>query len=145
MTRAKIAGVAFATLLVLLALAAGYRALKEDSEPAAGTSPETTPSPTPAAEATPVAETHPELIYGRITTIDGATYEGRLRWGEAGNQEAFWGDYFNGSKHKSFWAAYVPPGRLPRERRPVEVLGITISHKESEIEVGRQFMARFGE
>ena len=42
MTRATIAGGAFATVLVLLALAAGYRALKQDVAPAAATSPATT-------------------------------------------------------------------------------------------------------
>jgi hypothetical protein len=144
MTRAKIAGGAFATLLVLLAAVAGYRALNQDVHPASAVSPAITPSTTPAAEANPTAETHPELLYGRITTLDGATYEGRLRWG-VGDQEAFWGDYFNGSKNKNAWAAYVPIERLPKERRPIEILGITIAHKENPIEVDRQFMARFGE
>ena len=35
------------------------------------------------------------FLYGRINTEGGSTYEGRLRWG---NQEAFWGDFFNGTK-----------------------------------------------
>ena len=144
MTRATIAGGAFAAVLVLLALAAGYRALNQDADPAAVTSPAITPSTTPAAEETrPAAEAYPGFLYGRITTVDGATYEGRLRWGE--DQEAFWGDYFNGSKIENSWVAQVPPERLPKERRPVEVLGIKIASRESQIEVDRQFMARFGE
>ncbi|HYO14265.1 MAG TPA: hypothetical protein VE685_13800 [Thermoanaerobaculia bacterium] len=142
MTRATIAGGAFATVLVLLALAAGYRALKQDVDPAAAISPAITPSPV-AAETHPAAETHQGFLYGRITTVDAATFEGRLRWG--GDQEAVWGDYFNGSKHENPWLAQVPPERLPKERRPLEILGIKIAHRESQIDVDRQFMARFGE
>jgi hypothetical protein len=138
MTRATIARGAFATVLVLLALAAGYRALKKDVHPAAATSPAITPSTTPAP-----AAAHPGFLYGRITTVDGATYEGRLRWG--GDQEAFWGDTFNGAKHENPWAVQVPPERLPKERRPIEIFGITIAHRESPIDLGRLFMARFGD
>src|SRR5829696_6714593 len=144
MTRAKIAGGAFATVLVLLAAAAGYRALNQDVHPAAATLPAITPSATPPAAAThPVAETYQGFLYGRISTIDGPTYEGRLRWGV--DQEAFWGDYFNGSKRENPWLAHVPPERLPRERHPIEILGIKIAERESQSDVGRPFMARFGE
>ena len=138
MTRAKIAGGAFATVLVLLALAAGYRALERDVHPAGSTSPAITPPTTPAA-----VEPQPGFLYGRITTVDGATYEGRLRWG--GDQEAFWGDYFNGFKGKNPWLAQVPPERLPKERRRIEIFGITVAHRERPIDGGRPFMARFGD
>jgi hypothetical protein len=144
MTRAKIAGGAFATVLILLALAAGYRALDQDVPPAAATSPAITPSTAPTVtEPPPAVETPPGFLYGRITTVDGATYEGRLRWG--GDQEAFWGDYFNGSKDKNPWAAYAPPDRQSKESRPIKIFGITVAVKESEIDPGRIFMARFGE
>ena len=142
MTRSTIARGAFATVIVLLALAAGYRALNRDVHPAAATSPAITPSTTPATETHPAAETQ-GFLYGRITTVDGATYEGRLRWGV--DQEAFWGDYFNGAKHENPWLAHVPPERLPKERRPIEIFGIEIAHRESPIDVSRPFMARFGE
>src|SRR5262245_52101600 len=123
MTRSTIAGGAFAAVLVLLAVAAGYRALNQDVHPAAATSPAIRPSTPPPAVAThPAAEPPQGFLYGRITTVDGATYEGRLRWGK-GDQEAFWGDYFNGFKVKNPWAAQVPPERLPKERRPIEILG----------------------
>ena len=49
MTRSTIAGGAFAIVLVLLAVAAGYRSRNQDVHPAAATSPATTPSTTPAA------------------------------------------------------------------------------------------------
>jgi hypothetical protein len=144
MTRTKIAGGAFATLLVLLALAASHRACKQDVDPAAATSPAITPStPPPAAADTLPAETYQGFLYGRITTVDGATYEGRLRWGD--DEEAFWGDYFNGSKDENPWAAQVPPERLPKERHPIEIFGVEIAHRERQIDLGRLFMARFGE
>ena len=142
MTRATIAGGAFATVLVLLALAAGYRALEQDVDPAAATSPAITPSTAPRRRP-PAAEAHQGFLYGRITTVDGATYEGRLRWG--GDQEAFWGDYFNGSKDENPWAAHVPPERLPKERRPIEIFGFEIAERERPIDLGRLFMARFGD
>ncbi|HEX9941381.1 MAG TPA: hypothetical protein VGG03_05145, partial [Thermoanaerobaculia bacterium] len=144
MTRATIAIGAFATVLVLLAV--GYRALDQDVQPAAATSPEITPSPAAAAaaETRPAAKTHQGFLYGRITTVEGATYEGRLRWGR-GDQEAFWGDYFNGFKPENPWVAYVPPGRLPKERRPIEIFGIEIARRERPINLSRPFMARFGD
>jgi hypothetical protein len=36
------------------------------------------------------------FIYGKITTIDGNSYTGQMRWGDRG--EAFWTDHFNGTK-----------------------------------------------
>ncbi len=68
------------------------------------------------------------FLYGRITTVDGATYEGRLRWG--GDEEAFWGDYFNGAKLENPWLAQVPPERRPKERHPIEIFGIVLAQRE---------------
>ena len=146
MKRSTIAGGAFATVLVLLALAAGYRALKQDAAPAAAASPATTPSTPPApAETHPAPENHQGFLYGRITTVDGATYEGRLRWGEEGGQEAFWGDYFNGTKRENPWSAHMPPERRPKERRPIKILGVQIAQLDSPPAIGRLFMVPFGE
>src|SRR5688500_6052187 len=140
MTRATIAGGAFAT--VLLALAAGHRALEQDVDGAAATSAAITPSPTPApAEMHPATETQRGFLYGRIATVDGAIYEGRLRWG--GDQEAFWGDYFNGSKAENPWLAQVPPERLPKESRPFKIFGIKIAERERTVDGHRLFMGRF--
>ncbi|HSE63258.1 MAG TPA: hypothetical protein VLG15_06565 [Thermoanaerobaculia bacterium] len=136
MTRAWIAGGAFAILLVL-ALAAGHRAFVRDVPPRAATPPAVTPA-IPAGE-----DAHPDFLYGRITTHGGATYEGRLRWG--GDQESFWGDYFNGFKAENPWVAHAPPGRLPRERRSIEIFGVEIGHRKGRNDLGRFFMARFGD
>jgi hypothetical protein len=138
-----IAGGAFATvLLLLLVLAVRYRALHQNDQPAAAKSPAITPS-TAAVPEEVEAKAHPGFLYGRITTVEGATYEGRLRWGR--DQEAFWGDYFNGFKPKNPWAAYVPPERMPKERRPFKIFGIEIARRERPIGLGRPFMARFGD
>src|SRR5512139_4076701 len=120
MKRAAIAGGAVAIVLVLLAFAVRHRAPEQDVEHAATASPATAPSTAPAAQERthPAAETYQGFLYGRITAADGAVYEGRLRWGERGEQEAFWGDYFNGAKDENPWVAHVPPERLPKVRRP---------------------------
>jgi hypothetical protein len=136
---AAIAGAALATVVVLLALAGAFRGPERDGAPAAAVA---------SAAATPPAPEAPEeagqsFIYGRITTIDGVTYEGRLRWG--GDEEAFWGNYFNGAKSENPWAAYVPSERLPKERHPIEIFGVEICHRERPIKLDRLFMARFGD
>jgi hypothetical protein len=133
MKRALITGGAFVIVLVVLALAAGHRALRQDVDRSAASS--------PAAAA--AEDTHQGFLYGRITTLGGATYEGRLRWG--GDQEAFWGDYFNGFKDENPWVAHAPLERLPRERRPIELFGIEIAHRGRRVDLGRFFMARFGD
>lgn len=136
MTRATIAGGAFAIGLLLLALAVGRRAPEPDLEPAPATSPAIT-SRTPAAGA------HEGFLYGRITTVTGATHEGRLRWG--GGEEAFWGDFFNGVKRDNPWTGHVPAERLPKERHALEIFGIQIAQRERPIDLGRPFLARFGD
>ncbi|MBW2161056.1 MAG: hypothetical protein JRH14_14040 [Deltaproteobacteria bacterium] len=129
MTRATLAGGAFATMFVLLALAVGLRVLEQDVDPDPATSPAMTPS---------TAEAHEGLLYGRVTTDDGAIYEGRLRWG--GDEEALWGNYFNGFKDENPWVAHAPP-----ERRSIEVFGIEIAGWDRQRDLGRPFMARFGD
>ena len=57
---------------------------------------------------------HPSLLYGRVVTYGGDTFEGRLRWG--GGEEAFWGDYFNGTMDDNPWAEHVPAEHLLTER-----------------------------
>jgi hypothetical protein len=121
--------------MVVLAVTAGCRILGQDVEPE------------PAAATVNATATAPALaqgfLYGRITTIGGAHYAGRLRFG--GDQEAFWGDYFNGAKKKNPWAAHAPLDRLPRERHPITLFGMELSARERPVDLGRLFMARFGD
>jgi hypothetical protein len=129
MTKTKIAGGVFATILILLAIAARRQASEPGIVPATATPPTTPPS---------TAGTHEGLLYGRITTDDGAIYEGRLRSG--GDEEALWGNYFKGFKDENPWAAHPPP-----ERRSIEVFGVELAGWERQSELRRPFMARFGD
>lgn len=137
MTTVNITGGAAAIVLIALTVTAASLALEQDVDPAAAISRAITPS-TAAAE-----EKAPGFLYGRITTYDGATYEGRLRWG--GGEEAFWGHYFNGFKDENPWAAQAPLEPLTEKRRAIKVFGFEISRGERQIDLGRPFMARFGD
>jgi hypothetical protein len=61
------------------------------------------------------------------------------------NQEAFWGNYFNGVKKENPWAAYVPPERFPTEREKFKIFGVEVMNKQRPVDPGRLFMARFGD
>ena len=147
MTRGTTLGVTLATAgaLVLLAVAA-YRAFDPGRERAAGP-PSGPREPRVASAIRPPTQTHGPpattdgFLYGRITTVIGTTYEGRLRWG--GDQEAFWSDSFNGPKHENPWLAYVPPELRLEDRRPFEILGIRIGNGERPN--SRPFLVRFGD
>ena len=136
----RIAGGTAALLLLALLVALGLaaaRLLRDlDVSADAAVSPAIPRSPATSAEA------HKGFLYGRVTTRSGAEYEGRLRFG--GDEEAFWGDYFNGFKAENPWAAHVPPDRLT-ESRPVTVLGVEIARRERRLDLGQPFMARFGD
>ena len=136
MTRASIAGAAVAVcaaVLLVVALVVRDRAL--DAEPGATTSAAVTPASKVGRRA--------GFIHGRITTVDGVTHEGRLRWG--GDQEAFWSDYFNGAKSENPWAVQARLERPPEERGGVEIFGLRIGGEDRSIKFRRLFMARFGD
>ena len=140
MTKARIAGGAVALLLFALLVALGLvsarllRNVDLDADATASLA-------VPRLPATSV-EAHQGFLYGRVTTHGGTAYEGRLRFG--GDEEAFWGDYFNGFKEENPWAAEVPAERLT-ESRPVTVLGVEITRRKRRRNLGRPFMARFGD
>lgn len=140
MTRARIAAVALAAVLVLvgLVLVLGRRDPDRRAAPSPASSPLTLPTP-----AVGEVDDHRGFLYGRVATLGGASYEGRLRWG--GDEEAFWSDAFNGARDENPWVALVPPERRPKERRRIEAFGITFATLEREVEVDRLFMARFGD
>src|SRR5690606_29267398 len=82
---------------------------------------------------------HPAFLHGTVTTVDGDTYRGRLRFGN--DEEAFWGDYFDGRKDTNPWIGYLPEDRRPR--RGIRLFGITIGGDGAAIQ--RPFMARMGD
>ncbi|HSL84846.1 MAG TPA: hypothetical protein VLF66_18875 [Thermoanaerobaculia bacterium] len=145
MKRASIVGGGcVAVLLLVLAVAAGSWFLNRDADFGGAGSPAVSP-PTapPGVEAHPAAEGEQGFLYGRIVTVDGATFEGRLRF--AGSQEAFWGDYFHGKERENRWLARVPPDVFPEEERGgISILGNENGGGGRRPHVGRLFMARFG-
>lgn len=82
------------------------------------------------------------FIYGRVTAQSGTVYEGRLRWN--GDEEAFWGDFFNASKAKRPYEDEVPGRVLREEREPIRIFGIRIGSR-SWSSSGRTLVARFGD
>lgn len=140
MTRTAIAGGAILAALALIALAFGYRAGQHGGRPAAATALEIAPPP---GGTRPAPENPQGFLYGRVTGNDGAVYQGRLRFG--GDQEAFWGDFFNGAKRQNPWAAQVPPERLPREGHALKLFGVEIIRHERRVDLRRLFVARLGD
>jgi hypothetical protein len=136
--RGSIAGWAFIVALMLLVIPARHWTRRKIAKPA-----KTTPAVNTTSTGRPADPAHPSFLYGRVTTVDGLTYEGRLRWGDG--EEAFWGDYFNGAKKANPWVAYIPPERLPKESHPFSIFGLEIAHRERPIDLTRLFMERFGD
>lgn len=88
-------------------------------------------------------DNHPGGLYGRVSILDGSSYEGWLRWG--GDEEALWNHAFNGTKSENPWRDHVPPDRLPRQGQPVRVFGVEISQRQRPLDLERPFMARMGD
>ena len=132
------AALVIALVVLVLALVVRHPALEQDAESAAAAPPATIPQ---SAAAAPATHAHSSFLYGRIT-VDGDTYEGRLRWG--GDQEAFWGDYFNGAKSENPWAAYTPQEQSSNAGTRIEIFGFEIGGGRSN-GLERLFMARFGD
>lgn len=142
MTRRRIAVAAISLVLVLAGLAVSRRLLQRAARPVAAKPPAGT-APAPEPSPAPPADGGQGFLYGRVTTVAGATYEGRLRWGR--EEEAFWGDTFNGVRKGNPWVSRVPEGKLPKEQRPIELFGVEIARREVRPDVSRLFMARFGD
>ena len=136
MTRATSVGGTFVTTIVVLGfLACDGPAYREAEVATAGP---------PAIAATPGSLASQDgLLYGRITTEDGRVHEGRLRWG--GDEEALWSNYFNGVKKGNRWVALAPREQLLKERNSIRIFGKEIFGWDNQMNLGRPFMARFGD
>ena len=131
------------TVVVLGALAVGYRALDRGDE-AVVRPLRIEPTNLPTAPPAPASATRSQgFLYGRVTAKDGSVYEGRLRFG--GDQEAFWDDHFNGVKPENAWAGHVPPEVLRGAKRPITLLGLEVGEHRHALELARPFQARFGD
>ncbi len=99
----------------------------------------------PAAEHTellPLEGVHPGLVYGRVTTVDGEQFEGRLRFG--GDEEALWSNHFNGVRRTNPWTDYLPAQRSAGAHHRWRFLGMEVS-LGSGPDLERPFLARFGD
>lgn len=132
MTKSRIALAAIAILIGALAVTLVVRSRQE---------------PVRAIRVTPSTETTSPagdgFLYGRVTTTDGDTWTGRLRWG--GDQEAFWGDFFNGVKVANPWIAHVPSDRRPTTRESFSAFGVELFGRQRPADLTRLFMARLGD
>ena len=138
MTRAIISGAAFvAVLVVVLGLSDHHRALGQ------GVDARTAAPSTRASGAAPTTTSTggDGVLYGRVNGEDGATYEGRLRFG--GDEEAFWGNYFNGVKDENPWAVHTP--LRDQARSPIEIFGFSLPPWGPQTNLSRPLMARFGD
>jgi len=84
------------------------------------------------------------LIYGKLTTIDGDTYTGQIRWGK---EEALWVDVFNGTKEDNENYRYLTreEKRELRDRDRGNWSGINISWGSNrDYETTHEFQAQFG-
>ena len=86
---------------------------------------------------------HRGLLYGRVILNGGVTHEGRLRFG--GDEEALWGNFFNGAKGRNPWARFVPSGQLPTDTWGLSIFGRRIFSVKEDANLGRPFMMRFGD
>ncbi len=142
-SRAAVIAPAFVIALAALVLTGNHRALEQGVDaraaaPIAAASPgdQATPSSTASAQGAGRS-----VIYGRVTGADGATYQGRLRFG--GDEEAFWDNYFNGYKDENPWAVHTPLHQASRS--PIEIFGIRLPPWGADDNLGRPLMARFGD
>jgi hypothetical protein len=143
MKRTALAAGAATSVLVLVALTVGYRTLVRKYGYSAKSVVVLSPAIAPPGSSPPASAPSEGFLYGRVATRSGVAYEGRLRFG--GLQEAFWGDFFNGSKQENPWAAHVPSERVPTRRRPLSIFGVEIAQRERPLDLGRFFMARMGD
>ncbi len=136
MKAAAISATAFVMLLVAVLLGT-HRAVEGKVDPTVPVPVETTAAPAPVEHA------GEGFLYGRVTTEQGTTYTGRLRFGR--DEEAFWGDYFNGFKPQNPWADQPPVAGLMEKRRSFTIFGFEIPLGTDRVDTGRPFMARFGD
>lgn len=135
MTRVTTVGAALAGVFALLLFAYFAGSPGEPDAGATATAPGAR-QPSTHDSANAALDVDPGFIYGRVLTAAGAAYEGRLRWG--GDQEAFWADYFNGTKSENPWESFAPASG-----RPLEIFGFRFGRQDLNLE--RPFMVRFGD
>lgn len=144
MARVTTFGAGFVAILggLILALACLDGGVTKDAGEATPAPPAATPTTRSSTLPVPAVHAHSGFLYGRVIVDGGTTYEGRLRWG--GDQEAFWGDYFDGAKDTNPWAAYSPLERSAKAHGGIEIFGFELGGPDRS-SLDRLFLARFGD
>lgn len=88
------------------------------------------------------------FIYGKVTTIDGESFTGQIRWGK---EEAYWADQFNGTKEDNEASKYLSRDDRDRlrdrdrdDRRRISGINWNWSSSRS-YDVTHEFRCRFGD
>ncbi len=88
------------------------------------------------------------FIYGKVTTIDGDSYTGQIRWGK---EEAYWTDLFNGTKDGNDNYRYLTREDREelrdkyRDRNRWNNVWVNWGSSRNEYETTHEFQARFGD
>jgi hypothetical protein len=86
------------------------------------------------------------FIYGKITTIEGKSYTGQMRWGDRG--EGYWTDHFNGNKDENDNYRYLSredrSELRDRDRNNRNWSSFNISWGNSSWETTHEFRTEFG-
>jgi hypothetical protein len=86
------------------------------------------------------------LMYGTLTTVDGESYTGQLRWGK---EEALWTDLFNGTKEENENYRYLSRddrnALKDKQRGSRRSWGGWVSWSSSDYQTTHEFQARFGD
>ena len=82
------------------------------------------------------------LIYGKLTTVDGKTYTGQIRWGK---EEAYWSDIFNATKTHNDNLDHLSRSEMKALRKSYRRRNhgfISINHDDNYV---HSFACRFGD
>jgi hypothetical protein len=89
------------------------------------------------------------MLYGSVTTIEGKTYEGPIRWGD---EEVFLSDLFNSEKTSNPYLKYLNKSNFKTNYKSSsrsnngDWLNVSINTKRNNTDyLGRKFQCRFGD
>lgn len=98
---------------------------------------------------TPVSAQNECMLYGSITTIEGRTYEGPIRWGD---EEVFLSDIFNSEKISNPYLKYLNKSNFKTNYKSSsrsnnkDWINVSVSNKRHNTNyLARKFQCRFGD
>lgn len=98
---------------------------------------------------TPISAQNECMLYGSITTIEGRTYEGPIRWGD---EEVFLSDIFNSEKTSNPYLKYLNKSNFKTNYKSSsrsnnkDWINVSVNNKRHNTNyLARQFQCRFGD